>query len=505
MKKSISTLQLYIFLGIGLLITSYLAFWFSIVNILMFAILLLSLVYAMHKKIEYGLYIALFEILIGSQGYLFYITLGEFKLSLRLGIFAVFFVYYLFSIIKNKRLSFLNYELRNNYILFAAMLLIGIVTGYLNGNSFGNIFLDVNGYFYFAYIIPAIDLLKTKEHYNELKRIFVSGVSVAIIHSLSLLYVFSHMIVPWMRPLYKWTRDHRLGEIVRPFIGNDFHRIFFQHQIFSVFAFLMVVAVLFLSKNTTLKERKYQGLFFFASLNLCVILLSFSRSYWVALAITCLLLGIYIVYVYRLNLRQYLKITGYSIGIAILSVVLLTIVINIPIPPRGSFIDSSDLFKNRLNFTDEAAVSSRWSQLPFLKEAVSEHPIIGSGFGTTVTYKSQDPRILNETNPEGWYTTYAFEWGYLDIFLKIGIIGIAVYGILLYTIAKQLFYAYIVQPVSTIKYELLGIVLAYVCLLGIHMFTPYINHPLGISFIIYTSVIAHIYRDRTEIKIIENN
>src|SRR4030043_1837836 len=45
-------------------------------------------------KLEYGLYIALIELMIGSYGYLFYLQLPSFKAPIRLAIFLiVFFVW----------------------------------------------------------------------------------------------------------------------------------------------------------------------------------------------------------------------------------------------------------------------------------------------------------------------------------------------------------------------------------------------------------------------------
>jgi UDP-N-acetylmuramoyl-L-alanyl-D-glutamate--2,6-diaminopimelate ligase len=47
--------------------------------------------------------------------------------------------------------------------------------------------------------------------------------------------------------------------------------------------------------------------------------------------------------------------------------------------------------------------------LPILFDGVKRHPVLGSGFGATVTYKSSDPRVVAATG--GVYTNYAFEPG----------------------------------------------------------------------------------------------
>ena len=64
---------------------------------------------------------------------------------------------------------------------------------------------------------------------------------------------------------------------------------------------------------------------------------------------------------------------------------------------------------------------------------------MGRGFGATVTYQTRDPRILAD-NGSGEYTTYAFEWGWLDIWLKLGIFGLAAYFLLIGTPTDDLVY-----------------------------------------------------------------
>ncbi|MEK9158429.1 MAG: hypothetical protein AAB673_00295, partial [Patescibacteria group bacterium] len=98
----------------------------------------------------------------------------------------------------------------------------------------------------------------------------------------------------------------------------------------------------------------------------------------------------------------------------------------------------------------------------------------------------QDPRIL-KTSPTGDYTTYAFEWGWLDLWLKLGVIGLLVYLGLIWEIFKVGF--------STISYKLqatsymsFGLLMTLVALVVIHNFTPYLNHPLGLGWLIFTGL-----------------
>ncbi len=99
---------------------------------------------------------------------------------------------------------------------------------------------------------------------------------------------------------------------------------------------------------------------------------------------------------------------------------------------------------------------------------------MGSGFGKRVTYISNDPRVLS-FNPSGRFTTFSFEWGYGDLWLKMGIPGLLAYGALLVFLWRRIPKNY--HP-------------AFAALLIVHFFTPYLNHPLGLGVLIAVSVLV---------------
>lgn len=128
----------------------------------------------------------------------------------------------------------------------------------------------------------------------------------------------------------------------------------------------------------------------------------------------------------------------------------------------------------------EAAVSSRWSLLPVMQEGIARHPWIGSGFGATLTYTSQDPRIVQKTGGE--YTTYAFEWGWHDLWYKLGLMGVLAMVWTLGSIGR--FAARLERAERWWAWSTL------VALATVHVFTPYLNHPLGIGVLILVWVVA---------------
>ena len=128
--------------------------------------------------------------------------------------------------------------------------------------------------------------------------------------------------------------------------------------------------------------------------------------------------------------------------------------------------------------------------MPLLNK-IKLHPILGSGWGTLVTYESFDPRIVTAKNPKGEYTTFAFELGYLDLLLKFGLAGVLSFLYLICQLLIKIKKTAINTANEFDKYFLLGLLLGLVALTITHAFSPYLNHPLGIGYIIvlYTIII----------------
>jgi O-antigen ligase len=226
------------------------------------------------------------------------------------------------------------------------------------------------------------------------------------------------------------------------------------------------------------------------TLFLAVSLTSLSRSNWIGLAFGQL--AVFAVYFLRSkNLKAFFWPAACFFASFVLAVLLVGATVKFPFPAAMSNFNPSDLAERAGETASEAGVASRWSLLPKLFEKIKAAPVLGGGFGSTVTYRSSDPRVL-AANPSGEYTTYAFEWGWLDIWLKTGLFGALAYAALLFVIASAGIDSYLkakAAPSFAGLVKIFGSV-GLAVLSAVSFFSPYLNHPLGIGIIMLAALSA---------------
>ncbi len=475
-------------------IFSLISFKFAVLSSIFFILILILVALFTLYKLEYGLWIALIELMIGSYGYLFYLDLPGFKMPIRLGIFLVIILIWLIKYFNlSKYIQLLKKDrLIQNLAVFIIFIVIGVITGILQQNDLKSVFFDFNGYLYFGLFFIFLDVFKTKQQVINFLKISLASVIYLTLKVFLTLYIFTHGFI-WLTDLfYTWIRDTKVGEIT--WAGAGFFRIFIQSQIFSLIA-IFITAVFIIKKSQTdnlkylLKNKNFQLIFGLIIILQTSILISFSRSFWLGGGVGILFLSIYIIYLFKNQLKKiYRPIIILFLG-ALASIILMITIVNFPLPKPSSAL-GSDFLKNRFT-TGDAAASSRWNLLPILLEHNKNNPILGTGFGTEITYQTEDPRIKNENNPQGWYTTFTFEWGYLDTITEIGILGLFVYLIF---IAQILYLG--IKSFKT-HYSLLntGLLIGLMALLITHAFSPYLNHPLGIGYLMIAASIFQVNKN----------
>lgn len=526
------------------LILSFCAYCFPLFNSIAFFIILAVFGVLAFKDLKVGALIVLAELFLNSKGYLFFLELGGNRISLRIAFFVIFISIFLAKvlnnvieikinkireskdknfllkivpeIIENKKFNYLNI-FRSSYFkylaVFAFCFIASLSIGVLNSNFISNIFFDASGFLFFIYLIPFFDIFKKKDDFKDLLYVLIGSSIVVFIQSLFVLWMFSHNKIYYLNDIYRWTKDFGIGEITRFGLSN-FYRVFFQSHIYlsSIFVFGFSYFIYNISVNKRkilpfLIENKF--LLILTFLSSIVFILSFSRSFWLASFLTLGFVFLFAIVLKffdkEIKLKEKIissfKIlfkTAVSISlILVLSFYSIQFFINFPKP--NAYVDLSNAFSDR--FSDpasEEAGSSRINMLKPLFSKIGDNFILGAGFGTTVKYKTADPTNVKKT-VNAMYETFAFEWGYLDLLLKFGIVGFGVYMLLLFIIFKDFVISQFKSEDKYFKQVNFSLLACFVFLLSINLTTPYLNRPVGIGIIILMIVWINIFNNKKKL------
>jgi len=451
-----------------------------------FSFLLLAALFAIiaFLNLPLAILIALAEIFIGGMGYLFYYDLGGAQISIRMAFFIILLAVWIVELAKKRGITaFLKSKFLIPYTVFFTFLGIGLINAFIRGNGIADIFLDFNAYLFFAYLFILYDFLKIHDLWKQIWYVGIACFGWLATKTLIILYFFSHGIETAVWPIYHWVRNTGIGEIT--LMTSNIYRVFFQSHIYSLIGLAIFATILFIYRSKMSRLDKVL-LFRLLVLGTATVLISLSRSFWAG-ALASLPLIIFFVFYNKIKLTRLLRRAFIGLMAVAFAFLVLFVVVKFPLPDpgEGSF---GSLFRQRTNISDEAAAASRWNLWPELWKGILKEPVLGQGFGAKITYITDDPRI-REVSPTGEYTTYAFEWGLLDIWYKIGLLGIAAYLWVLISVSKQGIKQYLkdkdnVMPLALVS----GLIVLFVA----NFFTPYLNHPLGIGYLILTTI----YLDR---------
>ena len=467
-------------------------------------------------KLEWGVYLVFAELVIGSFGKLFVIQFGGIELSIRVVLWLIVLSVWLAHVVKTRRIAFFHSQFFKPYLALAIVLTWGIVWGWARANDFGDMFFDVNNYLYFLLIFPVYEVLAQKRdatllsggQVNRVFTILTAAIAWLSIKTIVLFYIFSHELFGLQDVLYAWSRKFQLVEITS--IGPTVlaSRVFMQSQVWILFGLFVAFSVILNGAKPArgwLRSR-VRSLAMTVLLSAAIIM-SLSRSFWLAAVVSLALLVTLLLFVFRERILSVLRFSGIMVGVIALGVSLTLGVANFPIPAGSS--GSSVITERATKFSGEAAASSRYSQIRPLLTAIAKHPAIGSGFGQAVTYQSKDPRVL-KSHPDGWYTTTAFELGWLEVWLKLGLVGLGAYLYLLWRILKagwqriKATRIYELHPYDPNKnsehsdvhsghldrYMILGALVGLIAIIITHGVSPYLNHPLGIGVVMLVTALV---------------
>ena len=419
------------------------------------------------------------ELVVGSFGYLTSLIIGSMELSLRLLLFLTAFGVMLYHLAANRQHVIFRHNWRWWFVGALVALLWAASRGYYNWNSFANLVLDANGYLYLL-LLPLF-----LEAYTEARRVRVfyyvklvlwPAVIWLSLSTLVLLYLFTHFEAGSIAWVYKWYRDSGLGEITPA--GSGFFRVFSQSHLYSSLASVAGFAWLWQKIFQDKSQHWREPMLILTLVALTALLASLSRSLWLGAAAAWLLIPLLAAGPKKIKRALWYILTSVVLVASASGLVLATARLTWPVPPLGEA--SAQAFANR--FGAEPAAQARLKLLSPLLLAISRAPVMGSGFGATVNYYSADPRAVKATaGGTGLVTTYAFEWGYLDLWYKFGLIGLWLYLMwLAWPWFKGLKLWRQGAPGAVEGAAGLALTAVYVT----HLTTPYLNHPLGLGAVL---------------------
>ncbi|WKZ29238.1 MAG: O-antigen ligase family protein [Patescibacteria group bacterium] len=426
--------------------------------------------------------LVLVEMVIGSHGRLFFAELGGFSVSLRMAFFAVLTLGWVLHAARGcaRILHFRHAHVTAPLLLLITAITFSVLRGLSTGASLGEIFNDANGYAFMLLIPIGLDLFADRQAYAWLLRALSGAVAWLCAKSLLLLYLFSHSFDgAWLRDVFLWQRrfglteiTHLTGGAVRVFAASD----------------VLLLPALFLGALLAWEFRKRSALLWTALVT-AAFLLSMSRSFWLgALTAAAFMLPVFVRFeiIPLAKLGRLLKVALAAIGLA---VGLLGATVLFPQPKPVQNAEAWSAYGGRVLNASDAAVSSRWNMIGPIQEGIAASPLIGSGFGTQITYQSDDPR-MHDLYPGGRVTTGAIEWQYLEIWLKMGVLGlIAVFW--LWWRTGLLFWKTLETARGADRLVAAGFMLSFLAFIVANIFTPYLNHPLGWGFLALVIVGLH--------------
>ena len=455
------------------------------------------------KRLEWGLAIALFEIVIGAHGHLVAYTAHGFPISLRMVVFVAVMGGWLLGLLQKKwAIRFVPSRDIPFLALFIAVT-YGIVRGLALQQGIIGLIDDANSYITLAYLLPLASVIWTQENRRLFLTTLFTGTFWVSLFTFALTFIFTHISQSNIWEMYVLVRDTRMFEVTllsspvwlaHSFVGGDWYfRVFSQAQIFApLFLFILSSAIFFL--RTGKKERVPMWTWVWCVCFFGAFLQSLSRSFLVGF--TC---GAFVLFGYWLlggkeSWRTWSVVARRKIallGSFVIAAAALWVLVSFPIPARPD-LTSSPFYRGDQDNTRALAVSSRWKMLDPMLGTVAEAPILGAGFGKELTYVSDDPRIKEMTGGTGELTTYRFEWGFLDAWIKMGIFGIIAYtwifGALVVQVGKNI-RSQGVWSLSAVRERWLeiGLVSGVVMIYATHMFTPYLNHPIGLMYVLFAT------------------
>ncbi|MBI1908090.1 O-antigen ligase family protein [Candidatus Uhrbacteria bacterium] len=440
------------------------------------------------RSLVWGLVLAFAEIIAGGHGHLLAADIAGFPLSLRMAVFAGVMLGYVWHVARRRvRPTFLVFR-DTPFLLLAIAVAIGTVHGMLANDPL-HAFDDMNGYFTLAYLLP----LASVAWDNTTRRALLQGMFASVmwvaLSTLAIVFLFTHLPGWMLHDVYAFVRDARIAEVTLLtgpdwFVGNLlpdaspwYFRVFEPAHFFVLVLGLILVAARFLLWKGERMPHMARVAF-----TLCVaaFIASLSRSFLIGAAAGLCATAVFVGVDAPRAIGRHLLRSLPLLFLVFLGAGVFWATVVFPFPSHPNLQDAA-FYRETESDDRDLAVSSRWNLLYPMFTAIMEHPVVGAGFGKEVTFISDDPRV-RDINPSGEWTTYRFEWGYQDIWLKMGLLGLVAFVWYLVVLSRAFYFSYLRHGH---RWLVTGLYAGVIALFATHVFSPYLNHPIGLGFMLF--------------------
>ncbi|TAN32982.1 O-antigen ligase domain-containing protein [Patescibacteria group bacterium] len=424
------------------------------VNTLAAALVLFTAIYFLLKKDQRGWLIVAGELILGGGGN--YLAVGPLSLRTSL-LFASLLIY--FAQLKRGGAGHhtKDFGVVAGGGVWAIFLLIVVAIiaagrGLYLGHATRQIFSDTLPYFFLLYYFPLRDLIKSDNFKSVCKQMLFAAIVGNALFMLLTYAGFSSGLFALQDEYYHWFRDVALGKITD--IGfNSFRIILDEHLLLVPLLLAFLSSVIATPSSSVGLKAATLAMTFVLSINI-------TRIYILAFVVGLLFLFS------KTNWRRWLAISSASLVLFFIFFTSLHL-----ISSRGQNL-GWEYFGLRLQSVMapqiEESSLSRVLLLPKIWEKIKAHPLLGNGLGDTVTVYSP---ALKQT-----ITTPHFDWGYLEIWAEVGLLGLFIWILLLTKI--------IPSPIRGGTEG--GVTVAPLAsLLVINLTSPAIFHAFGVIFLTF--------------------
>lgn len=446
---------------------SLLGYYIPSVEALVFLCIVMGALIVSLYRIEYGFLILIFEFFAGHGGHLF----EFFGLSLRFSLFLIIVLVWLYKKIKYVLKDHSLYIPAPSILILFLVFLFFIFIGTVRGMTYNEPIIAIKDFISYSYIFlvfPLVDILKKHNIFTSIFTIGKAGIIGIGVVTVAVFILFSTGVVEVHDSFYWWWRTTVIGKAT--FAGNGFYRIVSPAHLLILPLFLVVLSFLIVPK-----QKKKRSLLLLALVCAAILIINFSRVYFLGIGAGLLVLA------YHIHWRRWLLFS-----LAVIMIMILEFGILYGIVSGGNISAGVGLFTKRIQTVvspeEELSSQTRMVILPHLIDKIKAQPVFGHGLGETVTFV--DPK----TNTER--TTFHLDWGYLEIITELGLITLVLYGgilLLIFYIGWQK-----IKNISQNIFEKRLIVGLLAGLLSIMVSTltgPFLFHPVGIFYLTLTTAI----------------